>query len=87
MGEKVLITGITGFLGSHLAKTLVEEGYEIIGLKRNSSSLVRIRNIIGKIELLDVEDLDLKLFFANRTNISTIIFIWLILQKVYKKNM
>lgn len=31
---KYLITGITGFLGPHLAKKLVEEGHEVVGLVR-----------------------------------------------------
>lgn len=30
--KNILITGICGFTGSTLAKTLVEEGYEVCGL-------------------------------------------------------
>jgi nucleoside-diphosphate-sugar epimerase len=35
---KVLITGITGFIGSHLSKKLIELGYEVYGFARYSSS-------------------------------------------------
>lgn len=34
---KLLITGITGFVGSHLASLLVDEGHEATGLIRNSN--------------------------------------------------
>lgn len=28
-GEKILVTGATGFVGSHLARRLVETGYDV----------------------------------------------------------
>lgn len=31
----VLVTGITGFVGSHLAKALVDRGYEVVGIVRD----------------------------------------------------
>lgn len=31
MGEKVFITGIAGFLGSHLADEFIDRGYEVVG--------------------------------------------------------
>ncbi len=34
---KILITGVTGLVGQHLAKTLVEEGKEIVGLSRKEN--------------------------------------------------
>jgi len=36
--KKVLITGITGMIGKHLAKVLFEEGYEVAGLSRATSA-------------------------------------------------
>jgi nucleoside-diphosphate-sugar epimerase len=45
----ILITGITGFLGSSLAKFLLLKGYYVIGLKR--SSLVN-KNIIDNNKLI-----------------------------------
>jgi NAD dependent epimerase/dehydratase len=38
MTERVIITGATGFIGSHLAENLVEEGYEVVAFDRYNSS-------------------------------------------------
>lgn len=52
--KKILITGITGFVGSHLADFLLENtNYEIFGLKRVNSSLKNIEEILEKITLID----------------------------------
>ena len=32
MGRKILITGAAGFIGSHLADSLLEDGFEVIGV-------------------------------------------------------
>lgn len=45
--EKVLITGILGFIGSHLAERLVGDGHEVYGVARRVAS--RNLEIIGKI--------------------------------------
>jgi CDP-paratose synthetase len=72
MGKKILITGITGFLGSHLAKALLAKGYEIIALKRESSSFHRIESILSKITFYDIEDLDFSVPFKEH-KIETVI--------------
>lgn len=43
MTKRALITGITGQDGSYLAELLLEKGYEVHGLVRRSSSVVRTR--------------------------------------------
>jgi UDP-glucuronate decarboxylase len=45
MDKKVLITGVAGFLGSHLAKDLIAEGSIVIGVDNLSSG--KITNIKG----------------------------------------
>lgn len=30
--KKILVTGAAGFIGFHLSKQLVEQGYEVVGL-------------------------------------------------------
>jgi len=54
MSKKVLITGINGMDGSHLADFLLEKGYEIYGLERRSSSENRtnVKHLEGKINFL-----------------------------------
>jgi len=51
----VLVTGITGFIGSRLAARLVEQGDDVYGLVRHSSEreLSRIEKIIPKIHLIE----------------------------------
>jgi len=60
MKEKVLITGIEGFVGSHLADFLLEKGtYEVYGIKRwNNSRLRNIRHLLDKIEFIDCDITD-----------------------------
>lgn len=36
MGQRVLITGISGFVGQHMARLLVDRGYEVHGLVRSA---------------------------------------------------
>jgi len=57
---RVLITGITGFVGSHLADFLLEnEDCEIYGFKRwNLSRLRNIHHIMDKVKLYDCDITD-----------------------------
>jgi nucleoside-diphosphate-sugar epimerase len=47
--RRVLVTGAHGFIGSHLTRALLEEGYEVGILKRETSNLSRIRDIADHI--------------------------------------
>ena len=61
MKEKVLITGITGFLGSHLADYIIEKKFnvELFGIKRwHLSNLKNIKHIINKINFYDCDITD-----------------------------
>ncbi|HEV2120113.1 MAG TPA: GDP-mannose 4,6-dehydratase [Candidatus Bathyarchaeia archaeon] len=51
----VLITGITGFIGSRLASRLVEDGYNVHGLVRHTSEreLGRIRKVVSQVHLIE----------------------------------
>jgi nucleoside-diphosphate-sugar epimerase len=55
--KKILITGATGFLGSHIAAELVEQGYEVAALKRKTSDLRRCKEFKDKITWIDCDDL------------------------------
>lgn len=50
MAKTVLLTGATGFLGSHLAHTLAKEGYNLILLKRSTSDIWRIHDLLSKVK-------------------------------------
>lgn len=73
MNKRVLITGVTGFLGSHLAKAMIDHGFEIIALKRKSSSLRRIEPILSQVTLYDLEDLDFSVPFKAHGKIDAVI--------------
>jgi len=59
MAEKALITGITGFVGSHLAEFLLAKGVEVHGIKRWRSRTDNIDHIRGKLHLHDADMRDL----------------------------
>ncbi len=54
--QNVLLTGITGYLGSLLAIALVKNGYRVFGLVRNLSDTRRLGPILDKITLYKVEE-------------------------------
>jgi GDP-4-dehydro-6-deoxy-D-mannose reductase len=53
--SKVLITGITGFAGSHLAEYLLIEGHEVYGIARWRSKTENINHIMDKVKLLNAD--------------------------------
>lgn len=56
MQEKVLITGITGFVGSHMADYVLQKGIKVYGLKRwNLSRLRNVRHILSQVEFFDCD--------------------------------
>jgi nucleoside-diphosphate-sugar epimerase len=55
---RILLTGITGYLGSKLASFLLANGFYVVGLKRRSSSLDKIEKLLPHIKLYDWEDWD-----------------------------
>ncbi len=58
--KKALITGLTGQDGSYLAELLLQQGYQVFGLVRRSSSgnLDRVRHLSGTVEILSGDLLD-----------------------------
>src|ERR1700742_4948541 len=60
MSKRALITGVTGQDGSYLAEFLLEQGYEVIGMVRRSSTVnfERIAHIQDRIELVSGDLLD-----------------------------
>jgi len=60
VAKRALITGVTGQDGSYLAELLLEQGYEVIGMVRRSSTLnfERITDIQDRIKLVSGDLLD-----------------------------
>jgi GDP-4-dehydro-6-deoxy-D-mannose reductase len=53
--KRVLVTGITGFVGSHLAELLLREGYEVYGTARHRSKLDNIEHIQNKLYIMTAD--------------------------------
>lgn len=53
-----LITGATGFIGSHIAQRLVKEGEEVIALVRPTSRIDFLKSIGVKFAYGDINDID-----------------------------
>src|SRR6187397_887657 len=60
MAKRAVITGITGQDGSYLAEVLLEQGYEVTGVVRRSSSpnMWRIEHLLDRITLRPADLLD-----------------------------
>src|SRR3954469_19701452 len=60
MSKRAVITGVTGQDGSYLAELLLDEGYEVTGVVRRSSSpnLWRVEHLIDRITLRPADLLD-----------------------------
>ena len=56
--KKVLITGITGFVGSHLAELMLKKGHQVFGSARARSKTENIDHFRHQITLFDAEILD-----------------------------
>ena len=53
--SKVLITGITGFVGSHLAEYLLSGGHEVYGIARWRSKTDNIDHILDKLKIVNAD--------------------------------
>ena len=63
--KNILLTGATGFLGSHLLKYLVKKKYKVVILKRSTSDIFRITNIINHVTTYDIDKKPIELAFKN----------------------
>lgn len=56
--KTLLVTGATGFLGSHLVRRFVADGWDVAILKRPGSNLNRIADILDRLNVFDVDCLN-----------------------------
>lgn len=69
---KILITGITGFVGSHLAEYIISlnQGHKIYGICRWRSPKDNLRGICDKVHLFDADLCDLSALIRNFKKIN-----------------
>lgn len=53
--KHILLTGATGFLGSHLLEALLCQGNQVTILKRSTSDACRIKHLLGSVAEFDVD--------------------------------
>jgi nucleoside-diphosphate-sugar epimerase len=70
---RILLTGGTGYLGSHLAQALLQDGHSLVILKRQSSALSRLAPIASRITFVDVDELDITLCFKEYGKLDAVI--------------
>ena len=70
---KILITGGTGYLGSHLIRELLNLGYKVILLKRSFSNTFRIQDIFSELTVYDLDNTTIKEVFNQQPGISAVI--------------
>lgn len=71
--KTILLTGATGFLGSHLARVLVANGHHVLVLKRPSSNVERIASILPALSMYDINGTDLSLPFRKHDKVDAVI--------------
>ena len=62
----VLLTGATGFLGSHLLEALIAKGHKVVILKRSTSNTWRIRHLMEHVTSYDSDKQPLALVFDQQ---------------------
>lgn len=62
--KTILITGISGYLGSNLAGTLIRQGNYVVGLKRTSSDMGG-QEWAGAVDFYDIESNGVERIFAD----------------------
>ena len=73
MAKKILLTGVTGFLGSHLAKALLSTGHDVVALTRRTSSMRRIESIASELALVEIDGLDFDTLLTQHSGVDAII--------------
>jgi CDP-paratose synthetase len=69
--ETILLTGATGFLGSYLLENFISEYFNVIILKRSTSSTLRINHLLKEVKSYDIDllsSLD-SIFIQNKIDI------------------
>ena len=62
---EIILTGATGFLGSHLLQRLLKDGHSVSIIKRSFSNTDRVREVLGypNLSICDIDTMDVESIF------------------------
>jgi CDP-paratose synthetase len=63
--KTILLTGASGFLGSHLLENFIKKEYTVIALIRSTSDLWRIEEFLPKCKIYKINEIDLNAIFQT----------------------
>ncbi len=63
--SSILITGGNGFLGSNILRKIIDREHNLIVLKRSVSNLNRIKNIVNKLVIYNLDMINLEQVFID----------------------
>lgn len=66
MSYTIMLTGGTGYLGSHVAQAMVKTGHHVVIAKRRLSKTTRLASIAQGISFHDLDEEDLSDLFSNQ---------------------
>ena len=84
MIKNILLTGATGFIGSHLLEKLLKESYNVIVLKRSFSDTWRIKHLLIKVKKYDIDKISLETVFKEN-KIDCVIYLATYYRKKHSK--
>jgi len=67
----ILVTGINGFIGSHIARLLLLRGERVRGTIRSTSNLINLHDINDRVELVECDIRDRKSLTRAFANVDT----------------
>ena len=65
MRKRVLITGATGFIGSHVVELLLDNDFDITVIKRSFSNTERIEQHLSRLVCFDLDNVTLESVFEG----------------------
>ena len=74
MSETILVTGAAGFIGFHVCRNLIKNGYNIVGLD-NLNNYYDIRLKKARLGILDKEGCKTKNWFFEKGDLSNYKFL------------